>query len=98
MFKRHPADELGIADESARLDVLLAAWGVNRLEADKRERQRFILERQVNRELALMTGAAVNGGELPEITGDADEELTAPDCYDPLTGDYVPGVVRNCQR
>jgi hypothetical protein len=89
MFKRHPADELGIVDEGARLDVLLAAWGVNRLEADKRERQRFTLRRQVNRELAMMTGMAMNGGELPEITGDTDEPERGG--YDPVTGDYVLG-------
>jgi hypothetical protein len=89
MFKRHPADELGIVDEGARLDVLLAAWGVNRLEADKQEHQRFTLRRQVNRELAMMTGAAVNCGELPEITDG--EDGPERDEYDSVTGDYVLG-------
>ncbi len=72
MYARHPATELGIVDEATRLDLLLAAWGVNKLEADKEESRRVRLQRELNRELAMMIALAMAGREIPALGGDED--------------------------
>jgi hypothetical protein len=74
MYGRHPAQELGIVDELARLDLLLAAWGVRKLEADKEERRRIRLRRELNRELALMCALAASGKEIPPIPPETENE------------------------
>jgi thiamine pyrophosphate-dependent acetolactate synthase large subunit-like protein len=87
MFGQHPATELGVVDEATRLDLLLAAWGVRKVEVDKTERQRFKLRRALNRELAVFLSFAVNNQALPEIADGEDEPER--DEYDPVPGDYV---------
>ncbi len=72
MYARHPATELGIVDETVRLDLLLAAWGVQRLEANKEESRRVRLRRELNRELAMMIALARAGKEIPPLGGDED--------------------------
>jgi hypothetical protein len=75
MFSLHPATALGIVDESAALDLLLAAWGVNKRRADNEARQQFKLRRALNRELAILISYAVNGEKMPELSFDDEPQV-----------------------